>query len=246
MAFVFPVIGATEWSGGSYMNESHRGRTHHAIDIYAGRGQSIVAPIAGKVIGKGSSNIGGNWIQIEGSDGNTYYFAHMQHPTGLEKGSQVKGGMAIGQVGNSGSARNTKPHVHFSVKRNGVAVNPIKMLQNAILVPSANMDPDLADKTGRTVDWEQVAGGGQSYEGDMDPYDINSAYYETPSTVQQVAEYRRRQAAGELEENPLKVRAENAMRGTLRGMASMVRSHGFDTGSGTETGIAEIERREVG
>ena len=103
MSWLFPVIGVTEWSKGGWMpgTKNHRGRTHAAIDIYAARGAPIVTPVSGKVKNIGSTSIGGNWIQIEGNDGNVYYFAHMNTPTHLSRNDTVTGGQQIGAVGKS-------------------------------------------------------------------------------------------------------------------------------------------------
>jgi hypothetical protein len=73
---------------------------------------------------------------------------------------------------------------------------------------------------------------------------MDDFYNETPSTVQQVAAYRNGQIETENPMNQLKARADRAMRGTLQGMSSMVRKNGFDTGGGTASGIAEIERED--
>lgn len=231
MAFVFPVVGATEWSGGSYMDKHTKGdRSHHAIDIYAETGSSIVAPMSGKVTGTGSAGLGGNWIRIQGDDGNTYYFAHMNTPTHLEVGASVNGGSAVGSVGNSGSARTTKPHLHFSMKRDGVSVNPIEALRTAVLVPAAGpayMTDEM--KRARSIRWGEVYGGNQMY--DDEP---------VPSVADQLAAYREQQTGDGV--SPTKQRASSVVRGSLQGMANMVKQHGFDTGTGGLTGIAEIDR----
>lgn len=131
--WMFPVAGETEWSRGSWMpsTKTHRGRTHAAIDVYAQAGTPIVAPVAGTVTKIGSGDIGGNTVTIMGDDGNTYYFAHMKGVPPVAKGQKITAGHHIGAVGNSGSAKRTKSHVHFSVKRDGKSLNPITMLEGA-------------------------------------------------------------------------------------------------------------------
>lgn len=132
-SYVLPVSGGT-WSGGSFMpnTTNHRGRTHPGLDIYAAKGTTIQAPIGGTVMATGSGGIGGNWIQIRGDDGYVYYFAHMQYPTNLQQGQTVNAGMMIGQVGNTGSASSTSPHVHFTVKTpSGDVVDPRPIMNGA-------------------------------------------------------------------------------------------------------------------
>ena len=246
MAFVFPVIGANEWSGGGWMpnTQTHRGRTHPAIDIYARRGASIVSPVAGHVRSAGSGSIGGHWIRIEGRDGNTYYFAHMDAPTNLKVGQQVGGGNIIGTVGNSGSAKTTKPHVHFSVKKNGVMVNPIKMLQQAAIIPDVDAkrpDEDMRTAMGREgrVEreqreyWNSRGPAASTQEAaEMDAKD------EIPAWYQQLEEYRSQMGENPTED-PRKIRAKEIMHSTLRNMAAMTRSAGFGSGQATDTGIDE-------
>lgn len=131
--WLMPVAGESEWSGGSWMpnTKTHRGRTHAAIDIYSAKGTPIVSPVAGTVMSVKTGDIGGHTIRIKGQDGLTYYFAHMNQQSHLKVGQQVGAGNHIGFVGNTGSARNTKPHVHFSVKKGNTPVNPRTYLEGA-------------------------------------------------------------------------------------------------------------------
>lgn len=172
--WVMPVAGPNEWSKGSWMPSTltHRGRTHGAIDVYAEKGTPIVAPVSGKVISTTSSKIGGYTARILGDDGITYYFAHMADAAVVGAGQRVLAGNHIGFVGNSGSAKNTKPHLHFSMKRaGGEAINPSSYLYGAnegMALPIANAyssvkpDPEsLPTQLTRFVDQlsNKVAGG---------------------------------------------------------------------------------------
>jgi len=132
--WVMPVAGETEYSQGSWMPNTltHRGRTHAATDIYASHGTPIVAPVSGKIISTKESNIGGFTARIQGDDGIIYYFAHMSEAAVVGAGQQVRAGAHIGFVGNSGSARNTSAHLHFSMKKaNGEVINPYTYLEGS-------------------------------------------------------------------------------------------------------------------
>ena len=132
--WLMPVAGDNEWSRGSWMpnTHNHRGRTHAAIDLYAKTGTPIVAPVGGKVLKVGvGGELGGNTVTVLGDDGLTYYFAHMSDRAVVNVGQKVKPGAHLGFVGNTGSARTTKPHLHFSIKRNGVPVNPSTYLEGS-------------------------------------------------------------------------------------------------------------------
>lgn len=132
--WTFPVAGSTEWSGGSFMNKHTKGdRSHHAIDIYAAQGTPIISPVGGTITSvKSGGKLGGTTVAVRGRDGITYYFAHMsKHAAGLERGQKIMAGHALGTVGNTGSARGTKAHLHFSMKKNGKALNPKSFLNGA-------------------------------------------------------------------------------------------------------------------
>jgi hypothetical protein len=129
--WVNPVAGTQEWSAGSWMPNTltHRGRTHAAIDIYAIAGTPIVAPVSGTVMASASGKIGGNYVRIKGDDGIVYYFAHMQQLSHLQKGQRISKAAIIGRVGTTGSAKNTKSHLHFSMRSNtGAFINPVSYL----------------------------------------------------------------------------------------------------------------------
>jgi hypothetical protein len=225
--WIFPVIGATKWSGGSWMPNmlNHRGRTHAAIDIYATRGQSVIAPVSGTVKNFGSGNIGGNWIQIQGNDGNVYYFAHMDQPVTLKRNQTVSPGTQIGIVGNTGSASTTSPHVHFSVKRDGKAISPIKMLQDGIVVPAIEEpNPVFEDRTPtRSARDRLYTKLGFTNSGGSEPGDFDTS---PPAWIQQLEDYRNELSTSP-SESPIKQRASEMMHGTLRGMSAMTKASGF-------------------
>lgn len=253
MAFMFPVVGKSEWNRGSWMPNTRRawqqGRTHSAIDIYAERGQKIISPVGGTVKNFGSGNIAGNWIQIQGSDGNVYFFGHMDQPvTGLEKGQKVSGGTAIGLVGNTGSASGTSTHVHFSVTRDGKKVNPATYLGSAVIAPAITIDPDLVGGSS-PAPWTDPDYWNRVATQDISPTDIpdpSETQTEAPAWFDQLAEYRK-DLSMQTVEDPVKLRASEMMRMTLAGMANMVRRSGFQTssmGSSTVEGVADLEREE--
>jgi murein DD-endopeptidase MepM/ murein hydrolase activator NlpD len=128
-----PIAGDSEYSGGSWMPNTltHRGRTHAAMDVYAKRGTPIVAPVGGTVLSVRTGKIGGHTVRVRGDDGLTYYFAHMDSSALVKPGQKLRPGAHLGFVGNSGSAKNTKPHLHFSIKKGSMAVNPKTYLDGA-------------------------------------------------------------------------------------------------------------------
>jgi murein DD-endopeptidase MepM/ murein hydrolase activator NlpD len=110
--------------------------THHdypATDIFAHKGCSFVAPIAGTVdevhrhdhwnpakdLG---ATRGGRSVSIVGTDGVRYYGSHLSHVAhGIRPGVHVKRGQLLGLTGESGDA--SAPHLHFGISwptRNGI------------------------------------------------------------------------------------------------------------------------------
>ena len=105
-------------------------RSHHdypATDILAKIGCTFVSPISGVVedvtykdLWNGKTNLGqdrgGLSVSIIGDDGVRYYGSHLSKiETGIAPGVVVKVGQKLGEVGNTGSARGTKSHLHFGI-----------------------------------------------------------------------------------------------------------------------------------
>jgi len=106
------------------------GKYHHdypATDIQANKGCSFVAPINGVVEDvnlkdswSGKTNLGKDRgslsVSIIGDDGVRYYGSHLSKvEPGITPGVVVTAGQKLGEVGSTGSARGTKPHLHFGI-----------------------------------------------------------------------------------------------------------------------------------
>jgi len=118
--YTFPIAGCTV----------KYGKYHHdypATDIDAKKGCAFVAPIAGVVdevntvdkwsgkTNKGADR-GGLSISIIGDDGNRYYGSHLSKiEANIVPGYKVATGEKLGEIGSSGSAKGTKPHLHFGI-----------------------------------------------------------------------------------------------------------------------------------
>ena len=100
------------------------GRTHKGVDMFAARGTPTVAVLAGTVFFQ-SDPLGGLAAYVQGSDGNTYCYAHLNDYVG--GGRSVAKGEVIGHVGNTGDASDAPPHLHFEIRLggpNGTRINP--------------------------------------------------------------------------------------------------------------------------
>jgi murein DD-endopeptidase MepM/ murein hydrolase activator NlpD len=110
-----PSSGGWVWpvSGSNYISQ-YFWSGHHAIDIAASQGTSVVAAVSGTVVRVGWNGYtgGGNVIWVmEGTKLYTTY-NHLSW-WGVHVGQKISAGQVIGRVGATGEA--TGPHLHFEV-----------------------------------------------------------------------------------------------------------------------------------
>ena len=120
---MWPVKGGTLTSRFGTRN----GKNHHGIDIGARRGTPIRAAHGGKVEFSGWGPTGyGLMIIIKHPSNLTTVYAHNSRNL-VKKGSKVKRGQMIARVGKTGRA--SGPHVHFEVRNDTHAKNPLLYLK---------------------------------------------------------------------------------------------------------------------
>ena len=96
---------------------------HKGIDFTAPKGTAIQATGNGTVIRVEKKKRGyGHNVVIDHGYGYTTLYAHMK-TINVKKGEQVSKGHKIGEIGSTGTS--TAPHLHYEVRINGKAVNPI-------------------------------------------------------------------------------------------------------------------------
>lgn len=101
------------------------GKLHKGIDIAGNIGDPIKASLDGKVVEAYYSSSYGNVITIDHGNGIQTLYAHCSKLL-AKVGQEVKSGDIIAKVGNTG--RSTGPHLHFELRVNGDAINPIKYI----------------------------------------------------------------------------------------------------------------------
>jgi murein DD-endopeptidase MepM/ murein hydrolase activator NlpD len=101
------------------------GRMHEGIDLGAAYGTPIEAVAAGTVIYAGWLGGYGNLTVIDHGGGLATAYGH-QSRIDVSVGEQVAQGQVIGEVGSTGHS--TGPHLHFEVRVNGQAVDPLGYL----------------------------------------------------------------------------------------------------------------------
>lgn len=123
--WVCPVQGPHAFSN-DWGQPRSGGRRHQGNDILAARGTPVVANVSG-VVNRHTSSLGGLSYYLRGSDGVTYYGAHLQSYSSAV--GSVSAGTVIGYVGTSGNASGGPPHLHFEMHPGGGgAVNPYPTL----------------------------------------------------------------------------------------------------------------------
>jgi murein DD-endopeptidase MepM/ murein hydrolase activator NlpD len=105
---------------------------HNGIDVAASAGASIHAVAAGSVVFSGWRPGYGNTVVIQHADGLESIYGHASKLL-VHVGDQVACDTPIGCVGSTG--RSTGAHLHFEVRRNGEAVNPINLLNGDLVNP---------------------------------------------------------------------------------------------------------------
>lgn len=99
---------------------------HSGIDIAGAHGSAIYATAEGVVSSAGYRGGYGNLITISHGYGFDTYYAHLSGYA-VSSGQRVKRGQVIGYMGRTG--RVTGTHLHYEVRVNGVAVNPMNYIR---------------------------------------------------------------------------------------------------------------------
>jgi len=127
--FMWPAPGyiTSHYGYRSYPFDDSGGRQFHSgIDIGAPMGYPVRAAMSGRVSSAGWDDVLGNHVVISHHAGYRTLYGHMS-VIRVKTGAYVGTGERIGDVGSTG--RSTGPHVHFTVYKNGVTVNPRTLLK---------------------------------------------------------------------------------------------------------------------
>lgn len=121
--FIWPVEGriSTEYAMIRYVNGGKESSRHSGLDIAAPTGTPIKAVADGIVTFASDLIISGNVVCLDHGMGLFTSYVHMNEIYVLD-GQVVKAGDIIGEVGSTGYS--TGPHLHFTVWKNGVYLNP--------------------------------------------------------------------------------------------------------------------------
>jgi len=120
--FIWPVEGRR----GDLFEEAER-RLHQGVDILAPAGTPVRASNSGRVVYSGNTIRGyGNLIILRHTEELVTVYAHNQVNL-VEEGAWVEREQVIAKVGRTGNA--SGPHVHFEIRKNNKALNPLLFLR---------------------------------------------------------------------------------------------------------------------
>jgi murein DD-endopeptidase MepM/ murein hydrolase activator NlpD len=125
-------------------------KMHEGIDFTASIGTPVFATGDGVVSVAEYSN-GGYGIQVCINHGYNYetVYAHLSKFI-VKVGERVKRGEVIAYVGNTG--KSTAPHLHYEVRKEGLALNPINFFFNDITPAEYTMLIEMSAQPSQTMD----------------------------------------------------------------------------------------------
>jgi len=126
--FYWPLYGGLTSYYGRRRDPFNPSRTqfHSGIDIRGTTGAPVRAAMAGRVSDVGYDRVFGNYVIINHHSNYRTLYGHLS-VIRTRTGANVAQGERIGDVGNTGQS--TGPHLHFTVYKNGVLVNPLNLLR---------------------------------------------------------------------------------------------------------------------
>ena len=124
--FLWPAQGKITSGFGTRIHPVFKTKIMHTgIDISARKGTRVKAAESGEILYSGWLRGYGQIIIIDHGHDMTTVYAHLDS-IAVDEGMGVKKGQDIGTVGSTGVA--TGPHLHFEVRLNGEARDPLKYL----------------------------------------------------------------------------------------------------------------------
>lgn len=125
--YIKPIAGGRLSSGFGARSAPTKGAStyHKGVDWAVPTGTTVVASNGGTVVFAGWASGYGYAVYINHADGRQTRYGHLSKVL-VKAGQTVSQGERIALSGNTG--RSTGPHLHFEIRINGSAVNPLKHL----------------------------------------------------------------------------------------------------------------------
>ena len=131
LPFAMPVKDSFRWTSGFGYRRDPKGagnRMHEGTDMAGAYGTPIYATADGVITHAGWDSGYGRLVKIRHDFGVETRYAHLSQVR-VEVGQRVSRGERIGDMGNSG--RSTGTHLHYEVRLDGSAVNPMTFIKAA-------------------------------------------------------------------------------------------------------------------
>ena len=101
---------------------------HTGLDMREEYGAPVRVTAAGTVITAGWSGGYGNMVEVDHGNGLATRYGHLSAIL-VSEGQAVTAGAVVGKLGSTG--RSTGPHLHYEVRVDGDAVDPVRFLRAA-------------------------------------------------------------------------------------------------------------------
>jgi murein DD-endopeptidase MepM/ murein hydrolase activator NlpD len=113
-------------------------RLHRGLDLRGAPGDLVLSIGAGTVAFVGHDPLLGNLVVVDHGEGLESFYGHLSDVL-VVTDVAVDRGAAIGLVGNTG--RSAAPHLHLTIKLDGVAIDPLELIGEPLHRPKALATP---------------------------------------------------------------------------------------------------------
>lgn len=104
------------------------GATHPGLDVAVASGTEVRAAGGGSVVEVSETAEYGRMVRLAHPDGYETLYGHLSEVR-VRQGERVAPGATLGLSGNTG--RSTAPHLHFELRKNGTAVDPMTLISQS-------------------------------------------------------------------------------------------------------------------
>ena len=135
------------------------GSVHRGIDLGAGEGDAVHAPAAGTISFAGAVPADGGGtvvaVTIDLADGTKVTVMPLARAA-AKRGTAVEAGQLVGSLAGSGDASSAEPHVHVSLRRGSVYLDPTGLL---VAPPAQGSNKPQTSGSGETQSTPSATGG---------------------------------------------------------------------------------------
>lgn len=103
-------------------------REHKGLDMLAPEGAPVVSPTDAVVIRIGDGSSSGIYVTTANPGGESFVYMHLAEAADIEEGDVLDAGELIGFVGDTGNAVGGPAHLHFEVREDREAMDPLPRL----------------------------------------------------------------------------------------------------------------------